>query len=444
MAGGSLANPEGPGSAADQVPRIGPNSEVVREWLADYVFETMRSESMEVVVRRLDTAIIARVPELADRDMRRDLAASTRAHARTMLSGLTSDTFEFVIPEEAHAFARTIARRGFDLRLLLRTYHVGMEAVLDYLNDAIDERQAPHEIERAVLQRVFGRSTQWVSASVEALTDTYMEERERVLRAALNRRTEMVHALLAGDELDIDQASVRLGYRLTQQHVAFVLWTDDSSGEPGGDSETIGLLDRVAARLASALGSSRVLTLPSGANGMWAWAGLDDVARGTELAAPGQLAEIAAELVGPPVRVAFGVPAAQISGFRQSHREAVAARQVTERRPSAPRVIGYRDVEVAYLAGADDTAMRGLIGRELRALAGPDATAARLRETLHAYLRSRRSPEATAKLLGVHKNTVRYRIQRIEELLGHPIEERGLSLEIALECVATYGAEVLR
>ena len=43
----------------------------------------------------------------------------------------------------------------------------------------------------------------------------------------------------------------------------------------------------------------------------------------------------------------------------------------------------------------------------------------------------------------MHKNTVRYRIQRIEELLGHPIEARSLPLEIALACVATYGADAL-
>ncbi|MBX4379017.1 hypothetical protein K4H02_28575, partial [Mycobacterium tuberculosis] len=75
-------------------------------------------------------------------------------------------------------------------------------------------REVPAEIERAVMLRMFDRTTKWISLSVELLTDTYMEERERVLRAALNRRTETVHALLAGEDLDADQASVRLGYRL--------------------------------------------------------------------------------------------------------------------------------------------------------------------------------------------------------------------------------------
>ncbi|WP_433682124.1 PucR family transcriptional regulator [Nocardia sp. CA-119907] len=415
-----------------------PNIEVVRDWLAEYVYESMRTQTLEQIVDRLDNAIIARIPELADRDIRRDLAASTRAHARVMLSGLTSDTFDFTLPDEVHAFARTIARRGFQLRLLLRTYHVGQEAVLDYMTDAIEERRPPHEIERAVMLRLFERSTRWVGNSVEALTDTYMEERERILRADLNRRSETVRTLLGDGDVDIDQASIRLGYRLAQQHLAFVLWADES-----GDAEMSGQLDRVAARLAAALGSTRVLTVPSGASGMWAWVGLDDDAHAAQVAEPGRLERLVAGSVEPPMRVAFGVPAAQLAGFRNSHREAVAARQVAERSATAARITGYREVEIAYLAGADNAAMRGLIGRELRALAGRDANATRLRETLHAYLKSHRSPEATAKLLGVHKNTVRYRIQRIEELLGHPIEARGLPLEIALACVATYGADAL-
>lgn len=411
-------------------------SPVVVAWLADYVSDTMRSDTLAKVVARLDGVILAKVPELADRDMSRDLAASTHAHTRTMLSNLTSDNFEFTLPAEAHAFARTIARRGFDLRVLLRTYHAGMEAVLDYMNETVEQREVPREIERAVMLRMFERTTKWISMSVELLTDTYMEERERVLRAALNRRTETVRALLAEEELDTDQAAVRLGYRLSGHHLAFVLWTDQ--GESGGDAEVTDLLDRVAARVAADLGSTRLLTVSSGARGMWAWAGLDDLAHATDLAAPGRIERLLAGSIDEPVRVAFGVPGARIAGFRSGHREAMAARQVAERGEGGRRVAAYRDVEIAYLAGVDAEAMRGLIERELRALAGTEENAVRLRRTLHTYLAQHRSPEATAKALGVHKNTVRYRLQRIEELLGHPIEQRGLALEVALTCLAAY------
>lgn len=400
------------------------NRELLRDWFADFVFDLLRAQTMEGIVARLDAAVLAGVPELDDPDMRRDLAASTRAHARVVLSGLASDTVDLALPEEAHALARTIARRGLDVRVLLRAYRTGMAEVLAVMTETVAQGQVPPEIERAVLLRVFERSTTWIGLSVEALTGTFMAERERVLRDAINTRTELVHALLTGTEVDVDQASIGLGYRLSRRHLAFVLWT----GEAGGD-EPGGLLDRGAARIATVLGATGLLTVAASASGLWAWAGLDDDAEIAE--------RIARCEVAAPVRVAFGMPGAHVDGFVASHREAVAARRVAEQGSRA--VTSYREVEIAYLAGVDTAAMRGLIARELHGLTGTDPVSTRLRATLHAYLRAQRSPEEAARLLGVHKNTVRYRIHRVEEILGHPVSERALALEIALDCVAAYG-----
>ncbi|MBF5001480.1 helix-turn-helix domain-containing protein [Nocardia sp. BSTN01] len=464
-----------------------PSDVAVRQWMADFVAETLRGETLEQMVARLDAQIIGRVQELTDRDLRRDLESSTRAHALAVLSGLTQDAMEYAVPEQAHAFARTLARRGYDLRLLLRVYHAGQEAAIDYMTEVIDERRLPEQFERSALIRLFERSTRWVNTSVEALTDTYMQERERGLRAALNQRTEIVRTLLSEEEVDADYASARLGFRLAQRQVAIVLWTDSAArgagallsaaadrfagagrqfelpgtddgrreGDPvtgplgdgiagtdgvaadlGADdrlaagSDELGRLERTATRLATALGGVGVLTVPAGSAALWAWLAADAEA----------VAAVAADIVAAPMRLALGSSATGVAGFRQSHRDAIAARQVAERAAvDLGRVLPYARVEPAYLAGADVAAMRALIRRELGPLAAPDANSARLRETLLAYLRCHRSPEGAAARLGVHKNTVRYRIQRIEETLGRRIEECGLRLELALECVAVYG-----
>ncbi|ERB54282.1 hypothetical protein N806_24465 [Rhodococcus sp. P27] len=65
-----------------------------------------------------------------------------------------------------------------------------------------------------------------------------------------------------------------------------------------------------------------------------------------------------------------------------------------------------------------------------------------MRRTLRTYLNVNRSPDAAARALGVHKNTVRYRIQRAEEMLGHPIGANRLKLELALEYADTYGPAI--
>ena len=45
--------------------------------------------------------------------------------------------------------------------------------------------------------------------------------------------------------------------------------------------------------------------------------------------------------------------------------------------------------------------------------------------------------------LGTHKNTVLYRMRGVEELLGRPVEERRLNLEIALAVVEAFGERML-
>ncbi|MFF5035359.1 helix-turn-helix domain-containing protein [Nocardia salmonicida] len=70
---------------------------------------------------------------------------------------------------------------------------------------------------------------------------------------------------------------------------------------------------------------------------------------------------------------------------------------------------------------------------------GPDETAARLRETLRAFLDARGSYTDAAARLHVHKNTVHYRVRKAEELLGHPLGERRLDIEVALLTCAQLG-----
>ena len=58
--------------------------------------------------------------------------------------------------------------------------------------------------------------------------------------------------------------------------------------------------------------------------------------------------------------------------------------------------------------------------------------AGRLRATVRVYLEENLSPARAARRLGIHQNTVVYRVKQTEELLGHAIEQRRLQLEVAL------------
>jgi DNA-binding PucR family transcriptional regulator len=57
----------------------------------------------------------------------------------------------------------------------------------------------------------------------------------------------------------------------------------------------------------------------------------------------------------------------------------------------------------------------------------------RLRATLQVFLEENGSNTRTGRRLGIHQNTVAYRVTRAEELLERPVTQRRLRLQVALQ-----------
>lgn len=400
------------------------------DWIAGYSDRTQEPAELARLVTLVDNQVMADVPEYAaDEELRRDLHASTRAHWRGFLSVLNRDRFEAHTPPEAHDLARTIARRGIHLAVLLKTYRVGQRAVWTYITRTLDEDVPDAELRAAVLVRFWERLSRWLDANVESLVGTYTEEREQWQRGALARRAYTVHATLRGDQLDPDTASQVLGLPLRQHLTGIVLWADDTVA----DADVVRALEGAATSLAETLGGPRPLSIASGARGLWSWAATP------RPPAPDALTGVTA--LRPGVRAAVGVSAPGIRGFRRSHREALAAQSVAITTGNSQVVTHYADVELACLAAGvgGRAAMSALIERELGPLAATDDAISRLRETLHQYLAHATDARRTGKALNVHRNTVRYRVQQAEQLLGRPVDERRAQLELALHCHHVYG-----
>ena len=96
----------------------------------------------------------------------------------------------------------------------------------------------------------------------------------------------------------------------------------------------------------------------------------------------------------------------------------------------------FTEVELLTLVHGSE-GMPDFVARTLGPLMEPGEAAERLRETLHALL-VHHSVEAAAKALSVHKNTVRYRVDRAEELLGRPVSESSTELALALRWIARF------
>ncbi len=394
----------------------------VDTWIRAFAVETLASEETERVVALLNEQIAAQVGPIArEPELRAALDNSTRAQLRAFITHLVNRG-ELRPPGEAFALAREFAARGIDLAELLAVYRSGQQAALAYVNQEAAEAELEAEQVSRALITVWSQAIEWFSHSIEQLIGAYGEERERWLRSALNRRTQLVTTILGGEAVDVDDAGLSLGHSLRRQQTALVLWEE----HPVVGAETGAPLEAEAARLASRLGAPAPLVVPSGSTEIWAWLATDRPLAADDLRAAG---------VAPGLRVAAGTSGPGADGFRDSHREALAARDLADALPDP--LVAYADVEVVALLSRDRPAMQAFCRRELGPLAADDAATARLRATVLAYLED--GVDGAAARLAVHRNTVRYRLRQAEDLLGRPVAERRRGLELALLCETVLG-----
>ena len=132
-----------------------------------------------------------------------------------------------------------------------------------------------------------------------------------------------------------------------------------------------------------------------------------------------------------PGAVAVGPVVHELSAAGTSAAAAVSALRAAPAWPDAPRPVAADDVLPERVLAGDDSARQQLVEDVYRPLVAGGQT---LVETLAAYLEQTASLEATARLLFVHPNTVRYRLRRVAEITGYtPTEPRhAFVLRVAL------------
>lgn len=91
----------------------------------------------------------------------------------------------------------------------------------------------------------------------------------------------------------------------------------------------------------------------------------------------------------------------------------------------------YKTKELKELLGTIPTKdLRALYENTLKSLAYPDGDVEELVKTVEVYLEHQCEITSTARALYVHRNTVKYRIKKAEELLGEPLKDPTNSLRI--------------
>lgn len=398
----------------------------MQEWVRAFIAEAGADAQVEAFVTRVDDAILAELPELASEPVLvADLHASTRAQFQVFLSLLERERQELLLPPQAVDLAMSIARRQLDLNVLLKVYRVAAHAVWGYFTEVAAAVPEDGPDRTDVLVYLWDHGGTWINEAIEQLIGVFYAEREATLQGTLASRVEAVHALPRGEAADADAASRLLQHPLRSVQTALVVWAD------GGTAASHLDLTRAAETAGAALGAA-ALVVPAGRSESWCW-----LATAT---APdrGDLDAAVRQAVPTGLRVAIGRAASGVEGFRAGHREAVDAQRCALA-TGEEGVVHYDDVELACLVAGNEAAARSIVTRELGRLAEDDEAMARLRETLSTYLSCGGNVEQTATTLFVHKNTIRYRLGQVEDLLGHPLAERRTELGVALACWERFG-----
>jgi DNA-binding PucR family transcriptional regulator len=208
--------------------------------------------------------------------------------------------------------------------------------------------------------------------------------------------------------------------------LAVVLWDADSHD---GVHER---LEAHAGAAARAAGAPRALTFAPGEASLWAWIGTRDEPKVE------RVARALRPQLGRGQGAALGIPGQGLEGFRRGHEEALEARRVAEL-GDAGGVVRFDEVEAVALLSHDPERLARFVDRTLGALAADDPQTVRIRETLLAWLAEGGNARRAANRLHAHKNTVLYRIQRAQQILGRPLDADRGKLELALTALERLG-----
>jgi sugar diacid utilization regulator/GAF domain-containing protein len=278
--------------------------------------------------------------------------------------------------------------------------------------------------------------------ALELAKERAAAEVERRLRGDLVE--EMLAGGLEGDEAErIARQAERLGHRLPHRAWVVVLEPDDDETEAAvstrGDRLDAALSGLIRSRMPDGLvlvrSASAVFLVP------------DDVA--PDLAAceklAGQILAAAAPVMKPgSASVGFGNLANSVAELARSHVEARQALRLTRRAGGRGRVASYRSLGAfrLLLEVQSPDALR----RFVEELLGPLLAYAQSRdtpllETLEALSGKRWIRRAAARQLGIHINSMSYRIERIQSLTGLSLDdpETRVAISIALRARAMLG-----
>lgn len=317
------------------------------------------------------------------------------------------------IPAPLLSQARAAARIGISLDVVLRRYFAGYMALGEFVRQEV-EKLGPLGAEEA--RRLARTQAPLFDRLVAAVTEAYRQEVEGRRGSTERALAERVKRLLAGELVDDPGLGYELGAR----------WHLGIGATGPGAPQAI---RRLAVKL-----DRRLLLVQPGGGVVWGWLGGRRKLSCEEL-------EVAMSFSWPEeVILATGEAAHGVTGWRLSHRQALAALPVASR--DSRQMVRYRDVALLASALDDELLSRSMNEIYLAPLAVAGDEGATLRQTLRAYFAAGRNVSSAAAGLGVSRKTVNSRLRTIEERVGRSIDACAAEMETALRLQGLFEGRI--
>jgi PucR C-terminal helix-turn-helix domain/GGDEF-like domain len=357
----------------------------------------------------LEQAALARVTSIEDPASAADpgyvvgLRAAVAAGIRYAVAGVESGTPEpGPIPGELFVQVRHAARIGVRLDSVIRRF-VATHTVLD--NFVMQEAERCEGLQFGAVRRIGENQALLLDRIIDAVSKEYTASRGN-LASGEQRRLDRVKKLLQGEMLDTGD----FAYEFDGWHVGLVV-----RGQEAPD---------LVRSLAAAL-DRRPLLVQADDETVWGWLGSRRRPDGDGLATR------VPEVLTAGASLSVGEPSAGLTGWRLTHRQAMAAHPITLWRPE--KVVHYRKVGLLSAVLANDLLATSLQEQYLEPLSSDGDGGRALRETLHAYFEAERNVTSAAAALGVRRHTVANRLRVVEELLERPLSSCGEEIRVALQ-----------
>jgi DNA-binding PucR family transcriptional regulator len=304
------------------------------------------------------------------------------------------------VPISLLAEVREASRQSIGLDLVVRRYVAAASIFCDF---ALRESETAPEIQGSLTSLVSRPLALVVDEVLAAICTEYaygIEERPFRGTATMLVRLKQI---LAGELPALSDIS----YDFDSHHLGAI-----AAGP---------LASQVCRQLAGKLDAG-LLSAPLGDGTVWAWIGrregftTEAIDRALHSISYGEAA------------LATGEPAVGLAGWRATHRQAQAARRLSQR----PGYVRYGSVVVRSALMEDALASAALRARYLAPLSTASDGGSTLRETLRVYFQLDRNSVSAAAKLGVSRQTVRNRLRTVEDLIGAPLSNCAFELQAAL------------